>query len=85
MRSNRSSGSHRANYDISADALQADRTSAEFYLARITLDARQASHIEDLQRQAEMPFDFFILAGERTAFSYLEKPLSVSLENTFIG
>lgn len=72
-------------HDISADALQADRTGAEFYLARITLEARQASHIEDLQRQAGMPFDFFILAGERTAFSCSEKPLSVSLENTFIG
>ncbi len=71
-------------YDISADALEDDRTGEEFYMARVKLDADQPSEVAELDLLPGMPADLFVRTGERTAFSYLAQPISERLARTFI-
>lgn len=71
-------------FDISADALEDDRTGEEYYAARVRLDAAQPSDVAALTLLPGMPADIFIRTGERTAFSYLAQPISDRLAKTFI-
>ncbi|WP_317056810.1 HlyD family type I secretion periplasmic adaptor subunit [Roseovarius rhodophyticola] len=71
-------------FDISADALEDDRTGEEFYMARVKLDADQPTQVAELDLLPGMPADLFVRTGERTAFSYLAQPISDRLARTFI-
>jgi HlyD family type I secretion membrane fusion protein len=70
--------------DISADSLEDDRTGQFYYVARVKLDEEQSDQIAALDLVPGMPADLFVNTGERTALSYLAKPLSERLARTFI-
>lgn len=70
--------------DISADALEDERTGEAFYTARVRLDAEQPQEVAALDLLPGMPADLFVRTGERTAFAYLAQPISERLARTFI-
>lgn len=70
--------------DISADALEDERTGEAFYIARVRLDAEQPQDVAALDLLPGMPADLFVRTGERTAFAYLAQPISERLARTFI-
>ena len=69
---------------ISADRLEDDRTGQFYYLARAKLDTVQTDDVTSLELVPGMPADLFVNTGERTALSYLTKPLSERVARTFI-
>lgn len=71
-------------FDISADSLEDSRTGNEYYLARVKLDQEQPETVAKLELLPGMPADLFVNTGERTALSYLTKPLSDRIARTFI-
>ncbi|KAB7610492.1 HlyD family type I secretion periplasmic adaptor subunit [Amylibacter sp. SFDW26] len=71
-------------FDISADSLEDARSGEEYYVARVKLDADQSETVYGLKLLPGMPADLFVNTGERTAISYLTKPLSERLVRTFI-
>ncbi|MEM9782992.1 MAG: HlyD family type I secretion periplasmic adaptor subunit [Pseudomonadota bacterium] len=70
--------------DISADSLVDDRTGGAYFVARIRMATNQPAVVGALELLPGMPADVFVNTGERTAFSYLTKPLSDRLARTFI-
>lgn len=70
--------------DISADALEDERSGEEYYMARVKLDAVQPDNVAALDLLPGMPADMFVRTGERTAFAYLAQPISERLARTFI-
>lgn len=71
-------------FDISADALEDDRTGESFYKARVKLDANQPQDVAALDLVPGMPADLFVNTGERAVFTYLAQPISDRLAKTFI-
>ncbi|WP_170755766.1 HlyD family type I secretion periplasmic adaptor subunit [Ruegeria lacuscaerulensis] len=71
-------------FDISADALEDDRTGEAYYKARVKLDARQPIAVTALDLVPGMPADLFVNTGERAVFAYLAQPISDRLAKTFI-
>ncbi|WP_170789833.1 HlyD family type I secretion periplasmic adaptor subunit [Ruegeria lacuscaerulensis] len=71
-------------FDISADALEDDRTGEAYYKARVKLDADQPQAIAALDLVPGMPADLFVNTGERAVFTYLSQPISDRLAKTFI-
>ena len=71
-------------FDISADSLEDKRSGEEYYVARVMLDADQPDTVDELELLPGMPADLFVNTGERTAISYLTKPLSERVARTFI-
>ncbi|WP_422050583.1 HlyD family type I secretion periplasmic adaptor subunit [Shimia sp.] len=70
--------------DISADSLEDERTGQFYYVAKVKLDEAQPREVAALEIVPGMPADLFVNTGERTALSYLTKPLSDRLARTFI-
>ncbi|MEM8791255.1 MAG: HlyD family type I secretion periplasmic adaptor subunit [Pseudomonadota bacterium] len=70
--------------DISADSLTDERTGGAYFVARVQLDATQPDTIAQLDLIPGMPADIFVNTGERSAFSYLAKPLSDRIARAFI-
>ncbi|MEM9044394.1 MAG: HlyD family type I secretion periplasmic adaptor subunit [Pseudomonadota bacterium] len=70
--------------DISADSLQDERTGSAYYVTRVVLASQQPGSVETLDLIPGMPADVFFNTGERTALSYLTKPLSDRLARTFV-
>ncbi|MEM8812607.1 MAG: HlyD family type I secretion periplasmic adaptor subunit [Pseudomonadota bacterium] len=70
--------------DISADSLIDERTGSPYFVARVVLDQEQPASIGRLDLIPGMPADIFVNTGERTALSYLTKPLSDRIARTFI-
>ena len=70
--------------DISADSLEDERSGETYYLARVVLDDEQPAAVANLDLVPGMPADLFVNTGERTAISFLTKPLSERLARTFI-
>ncbi|MEL6336690.1 MAG: HlyD family type I secretion periplasmic adaptor subunit [Pseudomonadota bacterium] len=70
--------------DISADSLIDDRTGGAYFVARVRMASDQPAVIGALDLLPGMPADVFVNTGERTALSYLTKPLSDRLARTFI-
>ena len=60
---------------VSADALVEPKQSASYFKATVEVDATQIAKMKKLQIHAGMPVEVFIRTGERTAWSYLTKPL----------
>ncbi|WP_420583745.1 HlyD family type I secretion periplasmic adaptor subunit [Ruegeria sp.] len=71
-------------FDISADALEDDRTGEPYYKARVKLDADQPQAVAALDLVPGMPADLFVNTGERAVISYLAQPISDRLAKTFI-
>jgi len=71
-------------FDISADALEDDRTGEPFYKARVKLNADQPEAVRALDLVPGMPADLFVNTGERAVIAYLAQPISDRLAKTFI-
>lgn len=60
---------------ISADVSQDQKTGASFYTIRLSVSDSQMERLNGLKLLPGMPVESFIQTGERTALSYLTKPL----------
>ena len=65
---------------VGADLTREAQTNAIFYVARIRPDETQR---EGLKLLPGMPVEAFIATGERTALSYLVKPVRDQLARAF--
>jgi HlyD family secretion protein len=68
---------------VSADALLDQKTGAQYYLARVELDAEEMAALPDAQLYPGMPAEALILTGERTFLGYLSKPILDSFAHAF--
>jgi HlyD family secretion protein len=68
---------------ISADITQDQKTSASYYLVRISMSADEIARLNDLKLVAGMPVEAFIQTGDRTVLSYLVKPLHDQIVKAF--
>jgi len=68
---------------ISADITQDQKTSASYYLVRISMSAAEIARLNDLKLVAGMPVEVFIQTGDRTVMSYLVKPLHDQIVKAF--
>ena len=69
---------------VSADALVEPKQSASYFKATVEVDATQIAKMKKLQIHAGMPVEVFIRTGERTAWSYLTKPLKDRMNRAMI-
>ena len=60
---------------ISADVSQDPKTGASFYTLRLSVSDSEMERLHGLKLLPGMPVESFIQTGERTALSYLTKPL----------
>ena len=60
---------------VSADALVESKQNTAYFKATVEIDATHLAKMKKLQIHAGMPVEVFIRTGERTAWSYLTKPL----------
>jgi hypothetical protein len=67
-----------ASFATSADALVDERSGLSYYSARITFDTGERERLGALELYPGMPAEVMIVAGERTALSYLVRPLTTS-------
>ena len=68
---------------IAADLSREPQTGATFYIARIAADEAGLKALGDLKLVPGMPVEAFIETSERTALSYILKPLSDQLARAF--
>lgn len=68
---------------ISADVTQDQKSGTLFYTVRIAVSEGEIARLEANKLIAGMPVEAFIQTGERTAISYLVKPLSDQVMRTF--
>ncbi|NOD34386.1 MULTISPECIES: HlyD family type I secretion periplasmic adaptor subunit [unclassified Ruegeria] len=73
-----------AIFDISADALEDERTGEAYYKARVKLDDQQSDEVAALDLVPGMPADLFVTTGERAVIAFLAQPISDRLARTFI-
>jgi HlyD family secretion protein len=70
---------------VSADLTKDARTGATFYKARIHTVDEQIARLGGVRLIPGMPVEAFIQTGERTAISYLVKPLADQLNRAWRG
>jgi HlyD family secretion protein len=68
---------------VAADLIQDQNTGTAFYTARIAVDPNEIERLEGLRLVPGMPIEAFIQTGQRTALSYLVKPLSDQITRAF--
>ncbi|WP_428697587.1 HlyD family type I secretion periplasmic adaptor subunit [Stappia sp.] len=68
---------------IAADLTHEERTGLSYYLVRISVAPAEIARLGVLELVPGMPAEAFISTGERTALSYLLKPLSDQIARTF--
>lgn len=68
---------------VAADLTQDQRTGTSFYVIRIAVPPEQFARIGERKLVPGMPAEAFIQTGERTALSYLVKPLSDQINRAF--
>ncbi|MGF9757412.1 HlyD family type I secretion periplasmic adaptor subunit [Microvirga sp. 0TCS3.31] len=68
---------------IAADLSQDQKTGIAFYTARIATSESELGRLKDLKLMPGMPVEAFVQTGERTALSYLAKPLSDQLSRAW--
>lgn len=68
---------------IAADLTTDDKTGLSFYLVRIAVPHTELSRLGGLALVPGMPAEAMIQTGERTALSYLVKPLSDQINRAF--
>ena len=61
---------------IGADLTLDQKTGAAFYVVRITMPAEEIARLGGLKLVPGMPVESFIQTGDRSALSYLTKPLT---------
>jgi membrane fusion protein, type I secretion system len=64
---------------VSPDITQDQKSGMSFYTVRITLPDSEIARLSDNKLVPGMPVEVFIQTGERTALSYLVKPISDQL------
>jgi HlyD family secretion protein len=69
---------------VSADLAKEPQAKDAYYLARITLPETELKRLGQLRLVPGMPAEVHIRTSERTALSYLVKPLSDQIAKTFI-
>ncbi|WP_105425610.1 HlyD family type I secretion periplasmic adaptor subunit [Neorhizobium tomejilense] len=68
---------------IAADLTVDERTGRSYYLVRISVPHEEISKLEGLSLVPGMPAEAMIRTGDRTALSYLIKPLSDQINRAF--
>ncbi len=68
---------------VAADLTQDQKTGTVFYTARITVERDEMARLHGLKLVPGMPVEAFIQTGQRTALSYLIKPLSDQITRAF--
>jgi HlyD family secretion protein len=68
---------------IAADLTTDERSGVSYYVVRITLPAVEMEKLEGLKLMPGMPAEAFIRTGDRTAISYLVKPLADQINRAF--
>ncbi|KKX27243.1 HlyD family type I secretion periplasmic adaptor subunit [Rhizobium sp. LC145] len=68
---------------VAADLTEDPRTGFSYYLVRLLLPADELLRLDGLVLVPGMPAEAFIQTGERTALSYLAKPLSDQIRRAF--
>ncbi|KAA9384244.1 HlyD family type I secretion periplasmic adaptor subunit [Neorhizobium galegae] len=68
---------------IAADLTVDERTGRSYYLVRISVPHAEIRKLEDLSLVPGMPAEAMIRTGDRTALSYLVKPLSDQINRAF--
>jgi HlyD family secretion protein len=68
---------------VAADLSQDQATGATFYVARIAASPHDLQQLDAIKLLPGMPVEAFIKTGERTALSYLLKPLSDQVARAF--
>jgi HlyD family secretion protein len=68
---------------IAADLSQDQKTGIAFYTARIATSESELRRLKELKLVPGMPVEAFVQTGERTALSYLAKPLSDQLSRAW--
>nr|WP_249789315.1 HlyD family secretion protein [Bradyrhizobium hereditatis] len=61
---------------VAADVTHDAKTGAGFYTVRISLPDHEMARLQGLKLVPGMPVEAFIRTGDRTALSYLVKPIS---------
>ena len=69
--------------DVSPDAEADKRTGVATYAVRIMVDKGELARLGAISLKAGMPAEAFLITGDRTALSYLLKPLSDQLARAF--
>ena len=69
---------------VSADALEDDRTGERYFTARVTVDRQRLQEIApEIELSPGMPAEVFIVTGRRTVLEYLVQPFLQTLERAF--
>jgi HlyD family secretion protein len=68
---------------IAADVSQDPKTGAYFYTVRVAIGEEELSKLEGLKLVAGMPVEAFIKTSDRTALSYLTRPLVDQIYRAF--
>ncbi|MBW4652578.1 MAG: HlyD family type I secretion periplasmic adaptor subunit, partial [Kaiparowitsia implicata GSE-PSE-MK54-09C] len=68
---------------LSADLTRDAQTGVSYYTARIAVDEGELTRLPDLALTSGMPVEAFIQTGERTALSYLTKPIADQIMRSF--
>lgn len=68
---------------LSPDLTLNPRSGAAYYTARIAIDQGETARLPDLTLTSGMPVEAFIQTGERTALSYLTKPITDQIMRSF--
>jgi multidrug efflux pump subunit AcrA (membrane-fusion protein) len=68
---------------VSADALQDERTGQDYFATRIAVDSGELAQIEGVSLTPGMQVETFIETGERTMAAYLLQPLTDSFRRAF--
>jgi HlyD family secretion protein len=70
---------------VAADLVQDPKTGVSYYTARVATSPDELARLDGLTLVPGMPVEAFIRTGERTALSYLAKPLSDQMNRAFKG
>lgn len=68
---------------IAADLTTDEKTGVSYYLARLAVSPEELAKLKNLRLMPGMPAEAMIQTGERTALSYLVKPLSDQINRPF--
>lgn len=68
---------------VSPDAESDKRTGVATYAVKIMVDRAELARLGSISLKAGMPAEVFLITGDRTALSYLLKPLSDQLARAF--
>ncbi|MEM9030855.1 MAG: hypothetical protein AAGC70_21040 [Pseudomonadota bacterium] len=68
---------------VGADLSQDSTSGENFYLVRVRVDAQAMTKLGELKLVPGMPVEVFIQTGERSALSYVVKPLTDQFARAF--